>query len=161
MQEENTSQETPKKFRKYIVFLFIGVFVRIIAIYIEDRSISKCTIPSLIIYFLWYLIPYLFIFGLIALIVSQRMGGVTKYWLPVLAWLFLIFGLFNIVTKLSNKPSNKFVFKTVFEKLIRVHLSTTYSASFYVKLVKLGTVGLLKESKFTTKGATVKLVWPC
>ncbi len=28
-------------------------------------------------------------------------------------------------------------------------------------IIKIGRAGLLKKSKFTIKGATVKLVWPC
>jgi hypothetical protein len=101
MQEENTSQRTYKKNWKYILLLVIGVLLTIIAAYI---SIGNLFITILVLIFL---IPY-FIFlciilSVIALIVSQIIGGVKKYWLPVFAWLFLIAGLFNLVVRPIKK----------------------------------------------------------
>ena len=106
MQEEKTSQKIPKKTWKYILLLAIGIFLTIIAI--DFGGLSKHNIPSFIGYMLCYLLLCFFGFGLIALIISKKMGNVRRYCLPVLACLFLIVGLFSSVTELSKKLSSKY-----------------------------------------------------
>ena len=104
MQEEKTSQRTHKKIWKYIVLLFIGVFITIIAIDIETGNLYKYNILFVIGYILCYVSLCFLGIGLIALIASKIMGGVKKYWFPIFTWLFLIVVVFDIVIKpISNK----------------------------------------------------------
>ena len=103
MQEEKTSQRTHKKIWKYIVLLFIGVFITIIAIDIETGNLYKYNILFVIGYILCYVSLCFLGIGLIALIASKIMGGVKKYWFPIFTWLFLIVVVFDIGIESINK----------------------------------------------------------
>lgn len=113
MNEGNTSHKTHKKNCKYIVFLGTGILAAIIVVFIEAAGLSNYTIPVLVEHVLC-LITGLIVLGLFALILSKRMGGATKYWLPVLAWLvwlFLITFLYDNYFKPSNKISKESTFR--------------------------------------------------
>ena len=149
MQEENTSQKTPKKTWKYILLLFIGIFLTIIAIENETGNLSKYNLPVVIGYILCYLLLCFFGLGLIALIASQRMGDVKRYWLPVFVWLFLIVFFFDIVIKTSNK----FVLQRNIDKL-RYLMNSSSAPS------ELEASGPIPPDGAIHKDIWVNLSWP-
>ena len=113
MQEEKTSQRTHKKNWKYILLLFIGVFITITAIEIETGNLYKYNIHFVIGYILCYLLLCFFGIGLIALIASKIMSDVKKYWFPIFSWLFLILVVFDI----GIKPIKNIIYKNTVNKL--------------------------------------------
>jgi len=114
MHEENTSQKTPKKSRKYIVFLVVGVLATIIANCFEVRNPNIYTFGGLVGVILLEPIIYFIILGLIALAVSTVRRNVRKYFFPIFAWLFLLAGLFDM----GMKSYNEFILRPNLDKSI-------------------------------------------
>lgn len=102
-----------KKSRKYIIFLVIGILATIIAECFGIRNPSAYTLGGLAAKILIRPIIYFIILGLIALAVSNR--NVRKHWFPILAWLFLIAGLFDI----GMSSFNNFVLRPKLDKNIK------------------------------------------
>ncbi len=95
-EHEMKAQHTPKRI-KYIIFLIIGILTTIIAKCFEMHNPSAYTVGGILGFVLVQPISYFVILGIVALVVAAIRKSIKKYWFPVLAWLFLIAGLFDIV----------------------------------------------------------------
>ena len=93
---EMKEQHTPKRI-KYIILLIIGILATIIAKCFQMHNPSAYTVGGIIGFVLVQPISYFVILGIVALVVAAIRKNIKKYWFPLLAWLFLIAGLFDIV----------------------------------------------------------------
>ena len=95
---EQVSQEVYKtKTKKYVVLLIIGIIATITAQCFKIHDPNAYTLGGLIVVVLSQPVAYFVEIGVVALIVAAICRNIRKYWFPILAWLFLIAGLFDIV----------------------------------------------------------------
>ncbi len=96
-----TEQISPKvcnaKNKKHVVLLIIGIIATITAQCFKMHNPSAYTVGGILGFVLVQPISYFVILGIVALVIAAIRKSIKKYWFPVLAWLFLIAGLFDIV----------------------------------------------------------------
>ena len=96
-----TEQISPKvrktKTKKHIVLLIIGIIATITAQCFEMHNPSAYTLGGLLAFILIQPVSYFVILSIVALIVAAIRRNIRKFWFPILAWLFLVAGLFDIV----------------------------------------------------------------
>lgn len=95
-EQEMKEQQTPNR-TKYVIFLIIGLLATIIAECFEMYNPSAYTVGGLLGFFLVKPVSYFVILGIVALVIAAICKSIKKYWFPILAWLLLIAGLFDIV----------------------------------------------------------------
>ena len=95
---EQVSQKNYKaKTKKHVVLLIIGIIATITAQCFEMHNPSAYTLGGLLAFILSQPVSYFVILSIISLIVAAIRRNIRKCWFPVLAWLFLVAGLFDIV----------------------------------------------------------------
>jgi uncharacterized paraquat-inducible protein A len=87
----------PAKSKKYWALFLIGIATTLIAQFIDLENPETYAIGGLIAVGVAQLIPYFIILGFLSLIATAIRGGIKKFWFPVLAWLFFISGIVDIV----------------------------------------------------------------
>lgn len=96
-----TEQISPKvrktKTKKHIVLLIIGIIATITAQCFKMHNPSAYTLGGLLAFILIQPVSYFVILSIIGLIVAAIRRNIRKFWFPILAWLFLVAGLFDIV----------------------------------------------------------------
>ena len=97
MKEESQPDRQPSKRKKHVALLVLGVGMTLIAESFDIRKPSAYTAGALAFIFLSRPIIYFMILGIVALIVAAIRKSVRRFWFPVLAWLFLATGIFDIV----------------------------------------------------------------
>jgi len=95
-QDAQLDTQEPKR-KKHAVILAVGIITTIIARYFGIRNPDAYTAGALAVLVLSQPIVYFVILGVVALIVAAIRRNVKRYWFPILAWLFLAAGLFDIV----------------------------------------------------------------
>jgi hypothetical protein len=99
MNEETRPDTQKPRRRKHAVLLAVGVGTTIIAQCFGIRNLEAYTVGALAFIVLSRPIAYFVILGILAVIVSAIGRSVKQYWFPILAWLFLIAGLFDVAVK--------------------------------------------------------------
>ena len=96
-----TEQISPKvcetKTKKHIVLLIVGIIATITAQCFKMHNPSAYTLGGLLAFILIQPVSYFLILSIIGLIVAAIRRNIRKFWFPILAWLFLAAGLFDIV----------------------------------------------------------------
>jgi hypothetical protein len=96
-----TERVSPKvcktKPKKHILLLVIGIIATIIARCFKIHNPIAYTLSGLLAFILIQPVSYFVILSIISLIVATISRNIRKFWFPVLAWLFLVAGLFDIV----------------------------------------------------------------
>lgn len=96
-----TEQISPKicktKTQKHIVLLIVGVIATITAQCFKMYNPSAYTFGGLLAFILIKPVSYFVILSIVALIVAAIRINIRKFWFPILAWMFLVAGLFDIV----------------------------------------------------------------
>ncbi len=95
---EQISQKVRKtKTKKHIVLLIAGIIATITAQCFKMHNPSAYTLGGLLAFILIQPVSYFVILSIVALIVAAIRRNIRKFWFPILAWLFLVAGLFDIV----------------------------------------------------------------
>jgi hypothetical protein len=81
------------------MLLAVGIIATVIAQCFGIRNPNAYTVGALAAVALSQPIAYFVVLGIVALIVAAIRRNVKRFWFPVLAWLFLLAGLFDIVVK--------------------------------------------------------------
>lgn len=96
MTEESQRDRPQSKRKKHIVLLVLGLLMTGIAEGFALRNPNAYTAGALAAIFLSRPIIYFVVLGVISLIASAVRNNVRKYWFPILAWLFLAAGVFDL-----------------------------------------------------------------
>ena len=95
-----TEQISPKvrktKTKKHVVLLIIGIIATITAQCFKMHNPSAYTLGGILAFILIQPVSYFVILSIISLIVAAIRRNIRKFWFPILAWLFLVAGLFDI-----------------------------------------------------------------
>lgn len=139
---ENAQSDTQKpKHGKHAALLAIGFVATVVAQCFGIRNPNAYTAGALAVIMLSQPIVYFVVLGVIALIVAAIRRNVKRFWFPVLAWLFLAAGLFDIVVKGYNEFVLRPKIDRGIEELVRSgklpSLNTPPSASLEPRLAKL------------------------
>lgn len=95
---EQISQKVCKtKTKKHIVLLIVGIIATITTQCFKMHNPSAYTLGGLLAFILIQPVSYFVILSIVALIVAAIRRNIRKFWFPILAWLFLVAGLFDIV----------------------------------------------------------------
>lgn len=97
MTEHATAEALTPKSKKHVVLLIIGILTTITAQCFKVHNPSAYTLGGLLASVLIQPVSYFVILGIVSLVVAAIRRNVRKYWLPILSWVFLIAGLFDIV----------------------------------------------------------------
>ena len=96
-----TEHVSPKicktKTKKHIVLLIIGIIATITAQCFKMHNPSAYTFGGILAFILIQPVSYFVILSIIGLIIAAIRRNIRKFWFPILAWLFLVAGLFDIV----------------------------------------------------------------
>lgn len=95
---EQISQKVCKtKTKKHIVLLIVGIIATITAQCFKMHNPSAYTLGGLLAFILIQPVSYFVILSIVALIVAAIRRNIRKFLFPILAWLFFVAGLFDIV----------------------------------------------------------------
>ncbi|MBL7152320.1 MAG: hypothetical protein ISS79_01280 [Phycisphaerae bacterium] len=97
MTEQISPTVCKKKTKKHIVLLIIGIIATITAQCFKMHNPSAYTLGGLLAFILIQPVSYFVILSIIGLIIAAIRRNIRKFWFPILAWLFLVAGLFDIV----------------------------------------------------------------
>ncbi len=82
--------------KKHVILLLVGIFSTIIAQCFGIPNPNAYTVAAIALLIFGQPIAYFIILGAVSLVVAAIRRNVKKYWFPLLAWLFLFAGLFDV-----------------------------------------------------------------
>ena len=97
MTEQISPRVCKTKTKKHVVLLIIGIIATITAQCFKMHNPSAYTFGGLLAFILIQPVSYFVILSIISLIVATIRRNIKEFWFPILAWLFLVAGLFDIV----------------------------------------------------------------